>query len=66
MSAKKLITVLGATGTQGGTVARVLPADGEFGVRAVTRDAESSRTRALAAHRADPVGRAGGQPTVYV
>ena len=48
MSHDKVITVLGATGTQGGAVARALPADGEFGVRAVTRDVASSRARALA------------------
>ncbi|GAB7045304.1 NmrA/HSCARG family protein [Catenuloplanes indicus] len=49
MSGKKLITVLGATGAQGGGVARALLADGEFAVRAVTRDAGSPKARALAA-----------------
>jgi uncharacterized protein YbjT (DUF2867 family) len=43
-----LITVLGATGTQGGAVARALLADGEFAVRAVTRNAASHKARALA------------------
>jgi uncharacterized protein YbjT (DUF2867 family) len=51
----KLITVLGATGTQGGAVARALLADGEFGVRAVTRDAASSKARSLAELGADVV-----------
>ncbi|MDP9794273.1 uncharacterized protein YbjT (DUF2867 family) [Catenuloplanes nepalensis] len=49
MSGKKLITVLGATGAQGGGVARALLADGGFAVRAVTRDATSPKARALAA-----------------
>jgi uncharacterized protein YbjT (DUF2867 family) len=48
MSDDKVITVLGATGTQGGAVARVLLADGEFAVRAVTRDAASPKAQALA------------------
>ena len=55
MSHDRLITVLGATGTQGGAVARALLADGEFTVRAVTRDAASSRARALAERGADVV-----------
>ncbi|GAB7038977.1 MULTISPECIES: NmrA/HSCARG family protein [Catenuloplanes] len=49
MSGKKLITVLGATGAQGGGVARALLADGGFAVRAVTRDASSPKAQALAA-----------------
>ena len=48
MSGKKLITVLGATGAQGGGVTRALLADGEFAVRAVTRDATSAKAQALA------------------
>ncbi|KAM8960346.1 nmrA-like family domain-containing protein 1 [Pelodytes ibericus] len=36
---KKIITVFGATGSQGGSVAKALLADGTFAVRAVTRDA---------------------------
>src|SRR4051794_33399306 len=48
MSEQKLITVLGATGTQGGAVARALLADGEFAVRAVTRNAASQKAEALA------------------
>ncbi|MGW0194097.1 NmrA/HSCARG family protein [Nonomuraea sp. NPDC003201] len=48
MSHDKVITVLGATGTQGGAVARALLADGELAVRAVTRDAASPKAQALA------------------
>ncbi len=55
MSNDKVIAVLGATGTQGGAVARALLADGEFGVRAVTRDAASSKARALTDLGADVV-----------
>jgi uncharacterized protein YbjT (DUF2867 family) len=55
MSDNKVIAVLGATGTQGGAVARALLADDGFTVRAVTRDAASSRARALADLGADVV-----------
>ncbi|KUL41504.1 NmrA/HSCARG family protein [Actinoplanes awajinensis] len=48
MSSPKLITVVGATGAQGGGVTRALLADGTFTVRAVTRDAGSPKARALA------------------
>ncbi|WP_306213782.1 NmrA/HSCARG family protein [Actinoplanes sp. RD1] len=48
MSHGNIITVLGATGTQGGAVARALLADGEFAVRAVTRIAGSPAAEALA------------------
>ena len=47
MSDKKLITVLGATGNQGGGVTRALLADGGFAVRAVTRNASSPKARHL-------------------
>lgn len=40
--------MLGATGTQGGAVARALLADGQFAVRAVTRSAGSAKAEALA------------------
>ena len=48
MSHDKVITVLGATGTQGGAVVRALLTDGEFTVRAVTRNAASPKAQELA------------------
>ena len=50
MADKKIITVLGATGAQGGGLARAILADpqGGFAVRAVTRDAGSEKAKALA------------------
>ncbi|XP_077305718.1 nmrA-like family domain-containing protein 1 [Lithobates pipiens] len=38
MASKKIITVLGATGAQGGSVVRALLQDSSYAVRAVTRD----------------------------
>jgi uncharacterized protein YbjT (DUF2867 family) len=57
MNAKKIITVFGATGAQGGGLARAIleDRDGPFAVRAVTRDAGSSAARALAAAGAEVV-----------
>jgi uncharacterized protein YbjT (DUF2867 family) len=52
---KKLITVIGATGAQGGGLAKALLADGEFAVRAVTRKPEGEAARALAAAGAEIV-----------
>ncbi|USX53050.1 NmrA/HSCARG family protein [Lentzea sp. HUAS12] len=48
MSEKKIIAVVGATGAQGGSVARALLTDGEFAVRALARDPESGAARELA------------------
>jgi uncharacterized protein YbjT (DUF2867 family) len=55
--AKKIITVFGATGAQGGGLARSIleDRDGPFAVRAVTRDAGSPAARALAAAGAEVV-----------
>ena len=57
MSAKKIITVFGATGAQGGGLARAIleDRDGPFAVRAVTRDPGSAGARALAAAGAEVV-----------
>jgi len=52
---EKLISVVGATGVQGGAVARALLDSGEFKVRAITRNASSDRARALAAAGAEVV-----------
>ena len=50
MSDKKLIAVVGATGAQGGGLVRSILADpdGEFTVRALTRNPSSEGARALA------------------
>jgi uncharacterized protein YbjT (DUF2867 family) len=55
MSDKKLITVVGATGAQGGSTARALLRDPSFAVRAVTRDPDSDAARALAEAGAEVV-----------
>ena len=54
---KKIIAVAGATGAQGGGLVRSILADpnGEFTVRAITRDPDSPKARALAAAGADVV-----------
>ena len=50
MAEKKVITVVGATGAQGGGLARAILADpnGGFAVRAVTRDPSSDKAKELA------------------
>jgi len=50
MSAKKIITIFGATGAQGGGLAHAIlnDANSEFAVRAVTRDAGSDKAKELA------------------
>lgn len=57
MTDKKIIAVVGATGSQGGGLARAILADpdGGFAVRALTRDPDSEPARALAALGAEVV-----------
>ncbi len=55
MADKQLITVVGATGAQGGATARALLRDPGFAVRAVTRDPDSDAARALAEAGAEVV-----------
>jgi uncharacterized protein YbjT (DUF2867 family) len=57
MPDKKIIAVIGATGAQGGGLARAILADpkGPFAVRAVTRKTDSEKARALAAAGAEVV-----------
>jgi uncharacterized protein YbjT (DUF2867 family) len=55
MSTQRIVTVIGATGTQGGAVARALLADGNFAVRAVTRNMHSPKAEALTALGAEVV-----------
>jgi uncharacterized protein YbjT (DUF2867 family) len=54
---KKRITVIGATGAQGGGLANAILSDkgGEFSVRAVTRKVDGDAARALAARGAEVV-----------
>jgi uncharacterized protein YbjT (DUF2867 family) len=57
MSQKQIIAVVGATGAQGGGLARAILADrsSDFAVRALTRHVDSDKARALAAAGADVV-----------
>jgi uncharacterized protein YbjT (DUF2867 family) len=57
MSETKVIAVFGATGAQGGGLARAILADpdGGFAVRAITRDPDSEKAKALAAAGAEVV-----------
>jgi uncharacterized protein YbjT (DUF2867 family) len=57
MTDKKIIAVIGATGAQGGGLARAILADpeGPFSVRAITRGAGSERARRLAEAGAEVV-----------
>ena len=54
---RKIIAVLGATGAQGGGLARAILADpkGAFGVRAITRHVDSPAAKELAKHGAEVV-----------
>lgn len=53
--AKKVIVVTGATGTQGSSVARVLLQTGKWHVRAVTRNPDGEKAKALADEGAEVV-----------
>ncbi len=57
MADKKIIAVTGATGAQGGGLARAILSDpgSDFGVRALTRDPSSDRAKALADSGAEVV-----------
>ena len=57
MSSKKIITVFGATGAQGGGLIRAIATDAnsEFSARAVTRERNSDKAKALAALGAEVV-----------
>lgn len=55
MTDKKTILVTGATGAQGGSVARYLLKSGAFNVRALTRNPDSDRAKALRSAGADVV-----------
>jgi uncharacterized protein YbjT (DUF2867 family) len=57
MAGKKVIAVIGATGAQGGGLARAILADrsSEFGVRAITRKPDSDKARELASLGAEVV-----------
>jgi uncharacterized protein YbjT (DUF2867 family) len=57
MTDKKLIAVVGATGSQGGGLVQAILADPEqrFAVRALTRNAQSEKSRALVAAGAEVV-----------
>ena len=57
MADKKIIAVVGSTGTQGGGLCQAILADrnGEFSLRAITRDPSKEKARALAAQGAEVV-----------
>ena len=57
MADKKIIAVVGSTGSQGGGLARAILADpnGGFAVRAITRDPSKDKAKALAAAGAEVV-----------
>jgi uncharacterized protein YbjT (DUF2867 family) len=57
MADKKIIAVIGSTGTQGGSLCRAILADpsGGFACRAVTRDPNKDKAKALAAAGAEVV-----------
>ncbi|MEO7136732.1 MAG: NmrA/HSCARG family protein [Gemmatimonadales bacterium] len=64
MAEKKIIAVVGATGAQGGGLVRAILADksGTFAARAITRDPNSEKAKALRAAGAEVVGADLDQP----
>jgi len=57
VTSRKIIAIVGATGAQGGGLARAILADpgGGFAVRALTRHVQSDKARALAAAGAEVI-----------
>ena len=57
MQDKKIIAVVGATGAQGGGLVRAIldDPDGGFAARAITRDVNSDKAKALAARGVEVV-----------
>jgi hypothetical protein len=53
--ADKIIAVLGSTGSQGGGLCRAILSDGRFGCRAITRDPNKDKAKALASSGAQVV-----------
>lgn len=51
----KIVTVIGATGIQGGSVIRALQGDPKYSLRAVTRNTKSDAAKSLAAHGVEVV-----------
>ncbi len=52
---KQIITVVGATGAQGGALVRTILSRGDFAARAITRNPDSDKARALARAGAEVV-----------
>jgi len=55
MAEKKLIAVIGSTGAQGGGLVRAVLRDGTFAARAITRNPDTEKARALAKAGAEVV-----------
>ncbi|XP_046554651.1 nmrA-like family domain-containing protein 1 [Haliotis rubra] len=55
MASPKVVVVFGATGRQGGSVARALVKDGQFTVRAITRHGDSEKAKELEKEGCDVV-----------